>query len=107
MPLQRLYKNVIGVISFRYCMKQTILTGHVLDININNAAAASEIRDISFRGTITRVVLSVDNQFDNSEIKLAFEFSSNMQVPNIGELISLSFDPKNAIQLFQDQHQIF
>jgi len=67
---------------------------------------SGKVIETSFRGTITRVVLSVDNQLDNSEIKLAFEFSSNMQVPNIGEQISLSFDPKNAIQLFQDQHQV-
>jgi ABC-type Fe3+/spermidine/putrescine transport system ATPase subunit len=67
---------------------------------------SGEVIETSFRGTITRVVLSVDNQLDNSKIKLAFEFSSNIQIPETGELISLSFDPKNAIQLFQNQHQV-
>jgi ABC-type Fe3+/spermidine/putrescine transport system ATPase subunit len=63
---------------------------------------SGEVIEISFRGTITRVVLLVDNQLDNSKLKLSFEFSSNIHIPEIGELISLSFDPKYAIQLFQD-----
>ena len=64
---------------------------------------SGEVIETSFRGTITRVVLSVDNQLDNSKIKLTFEFSSNMQIPGIGEQILLSFNSKDAIQLFQDQ----
>jgi ABC-type Fe3+/spermidine/putrescine transport system ATPase subunit len=62
---------------------------------------SGKVIDISFRGTITRVVLLVDNQLDKSKIKLTFEFSSNQAIPEIGEHISLRFDPKNAIQLFQ------
>jgi len=65
---------------------------------------SGEVIETSFRGTITRVVLLVDNQLDNSKLKLTFEFSSNMQIPGIGELILLSFNSKDAIQLFQDQH---
>ena len=67
---------------------------------------SGKVIETSFRGTLSRIVVSVDNQLDNSEIKLTFEFSSNMQIPEIGELISLSFDPKTAIQLFQDKHQV-
>ena len=71
-----------------------------------NFQISGKVIETSFRGTLSRIVVSVDNQLDNSEIKLTFEFSSNMQIPEIGELISLSFDPKTAIQLFQDKHQV-
>ena len=67
---------------------------------------SGKVIETSFRGTLSRIVVSVDNQLDNSKIKLTFEFSSNMQIPEIGELISLSFDPRTAVQLFQDKHQV-
>jgi len=67
---------------------------------------SGKVIETSFRGTLSRIVVSVDNQLDNSEIKLTFEFSSNMQIPEIGEIISLSFDPRTAVQLFQDKHQV-
>lgn len=59
------------------------------------------IVDKSFRGTIIRVEMEVDIQDDN-KLDLAFEFTSNIQIPEIGEQILVSIDPMNAIQLFPE-----
>ena len=61
-----------------------------------------KIVETSFRGTINRIVISVDNQMDKNNIRLAFEFASNIQIPEVGETILIDFDPKNAIQLFPE-----
>ena len=57
---------------------------------------SGKVIDISFRGTITRVVLLVDNQLDKSKIKLTFEFSSNQPIPETGEHISLKLRSKGC-----------
>jgi ABC-type Fe3+/spermidine/putrescine transport system ATPase subunit len=61
-----------------------------------------KIVETSFRGTINRVVISIDNQMDNKNIRLTFEFASKIQIPEVGETILIDFDPKNAIQLFPE-----
>jgi ABC-type Fe3+/spermidine/putrescine transport system ATPase subunit len=63
---------------------------------------AGEVIETSFRGNIIRVVLSVDSQLNHNQIKLSFEFDSNIQIPNVGEQIVVSFEIYNTIHLFQE-----
>ena len=56
----------------------------------------------SFRGTTVRIEMEVDSNQDN-KVVLLFEFTSIIQVPEIGDQISVSIDPENAIHLFPEQ----
>jgi ABC-type Fe3+/spermidine/putrescine transport system ATPase subunit len=53
------------------------------------------VEEISFRGTICRMVITVD------DTRLIFDFPSSEPVPGVGEQVLLSFDPDRAVQVFQ------
>ncbi len=52
------------------------------------------VSEASFRGSTFRVVISVKN------VPLQFNFPSDVQVPEVGEQVRLSFDPARALQIF-------
>lgn len=52
------------------------------------------VEDVSFRGSLCRVVVAV------SGARLAFNLPSNVILPERGEEIRLSYNPKEAIQVF-------
>ncbi len=49
----------------------------------------------SFRGTLCRAVFGV------GDVRLTFEFLSGVEMPEIGEIVDLSFDPEAAMQVLQ------
>ena len=59
------------------------------------ATLRGQIVDHTFRGEF----LSLD--VDIQDIKLTFDFSSQVKIPAIGEFISLSYYPENSIQVFE------
>jgi ABC-type Fe3+/spermidine/putrescine transport system ATPase subunit len=56
-----------------------------------------EVVSTSFRGSISRVVVSV------SGIPLSFDFPSSTPTPAEGEVVKLSFNPKEALQVFSEE----
>lgn len=50
--------------------------------------------DCSFRGTTCRAVIDVQ------DVELMFDFSYTAHIPDVGETITLWFDPREAIQVF-------
>ncbi len=54
------------------------------------------IKERTFRGSLSRLVLSVDGH------ELTFEFNTAFQLPNVGEKVTLHFNPQEAIQLYED-----
>ena len=57
------------------------------------------VTEASFRGSMSRIVISVKN------IPLQFNFPSNIQVPQVGEQVRLSFDPDQALQIFAEANR--
>jgi ABC-type Fe3+/spermidine/putrescine transport system ATPase subunit len=53
------------------------------------------VEDISFRGSISRIVLGTNGH------SLVFEFPSNASLPKKGQLIALEMDPDSALEIFQ------
>lgn len=60
------------------------------------ARIEGEIKQVSFRGSTNRAVIEVD------DLILKFDFPANLDLPRIGERLMLSFEPGEAIQLFQE-----
>ena len=54
------------------------------------------VRESTFRGSTTRLVIAV------GETQLNFEIPSNAAAPLAGEDVCLSFDPRHAVQTLQD-----
>jgi ABC-type Fe3+/spermidine/putrescine transport system ATPase subunit len=52
------------------------------------------IKDLSFRGNWQRATILI------SQVELIFDFSSSLTLPKIGEAITLSFDPAQAILIY-------
>lgn len=48
----------------------------------------------SFRGSACRLTV------DFNQTLLTFEFSSNLNIPKVGEMVTIGFDPKDAIKVF-------
>ena len=55
--------------------------------------------ECSFRGNLLRVIMKVTSKDVESQY-LAFDLSSQTQLPKLGDNIQLSFDPQSAVQLF-------
>ncbi|MFC1878471.1 ABC transporter ATP-binding protein [Chloroflexota bacterium] len=61
---------------------------------------SGKVQEISFRGILCRAVVLVN------ETTLVFNLPSNTSLPNPGETILLSFNPEQALQIFQHSSQI-
>jgi ABC-type Fe3+/spermidine/putrescine transport system ATPase subunit len=48
----------------------------------------------SFRGSACRLTV------DFNQTLLTFEFSSNLNIPKVGEMVTIGFDPEDAIKGF-------
>jgi ABC-type Fe3+/spermidine/putrescine transport system ATPase subunit len=57
---------------------------------------AGKVEEISFRGTICRMVMAV------GDTRLRFDFPSSAPVPGVGEQVLVSFEPDKAVQVFQN-----
>jgi ABC-type Fe3+/spermidine/putrescine transport system ATPase subunit len=53
------------------------------------------VEEISFRGTMCRMVMSVD------DTRLTFDFPSSAPIPGVGKQVLVSFEPQRAVQVFQ------
>jgi ABC-type Fe3+/spermidine/putrescine transport system ATPase subunit len=53
------------------------------------------VEEISFRGTMCRMVISVD------DTRLTFDFPSSAPIPGVGKQVLVSFEPQRAVQVFQ------
>lgn len=61
------------------------------------ATLRGKIVDQTFRGEILRLDIVVQDH------KLTFDFSSQVKFPAVGKFISLSYSPKDAIQVFEQK----
>lgn len=59
-----------------------------------SATLLGQVIDHTFRGAIVRLVVAVQ------DLKLTFDFSSQLKIPAPGEAITISYNPEEAIQIF-------
>ena len=62
--------------------------------DIEECQIAGEVIEITFRGSVCRVVIQIN------DISLNFELPSNITIPPPGSQIHLCFNPEKAIQIF-------
>ena len=55
------------------------------------------VDEITFRGSVCRLIININN------IPLTFEFPAHTELPDVGEEVAISFDPAQAIQIFDNE----
>lgn len=66
-------------------------------VTLNGAGSRSlqgKISEISFRGSLCRVVISVNNA------ELTFDFPAATPIPPVGSEVQIHFDPEDSLQIF-------
>ena len=56
------------------------------------------VDEITFRGSVCRLIININN------IPLTFEFPAYTELPEVGEEVTISFDPAQAIQIFANEN---
>lgn len=67
----------------------------VLD-GVGEVKISGPVTEVTFRGESSRIALAVNGE------RLQFDFPTRSDLPDIGEQITISLDPLQGIQLFQD-----
>lgn len=70
------------------------------EVHLGNAGPArleGTVRQVSYRGRSNRALI------DAGGLVLQFDFPANLALPRAGERLALSFDPEQAIQLFEGE----
>lgn len=62
----------------------------------NEYQTTGEVSDLFFRGANCNMSIKIGS------LELSFEFTSNQPLPGSGEKITISFNPQEAIQIFQE-----
>jgi ABC-type Fe3+/spermidine/putrescine transport system ATPase subunit len=68
-------------------------------VNLNGEGSHSlegTLIECSFRGNLCRAIMNVNGQL------LTFDFLSNVELPPVGEPLTLQYDPQKAVQVFPD-----